>query len=78
MIPRRELILEALESAHGLDAFPDTIVKLRDHFRVDHMVYHWVSSSGEQFGCGTYSDEWVQRYIDKDYLRVDPVIIGCY
>ncbi|WP_299354107.1 LuxR family transcriptional regulator [uncultured Shimia sp.] len=78
MIPRRELILETLESAHGLEALQNTIVELRDHFRIDHLVYHWVSSSGEQFGCGTYSDEWVQRYLDKDYLRVDPVIIGCY
>ena len=78
MIPRREVILEALGQAHGPEAFQETIVKLRDHFRVDHLVYHWVSSSGEQYGCGTYSDIWVQRYIDQNYLRVDPVIVGCY
>lgn len=78
MIPRRELILEALGNAHGLEALQESIVSLRDHFRVDHLVYHWVSASGEQYGCGTYSDAWVQRYINRDYLRVDPVIIGCY
>ena len=78
MIPRRELILEALGQAHELDQFQEAIVRLRDHLRVDHLVYHWVSSSGEQYGCGTYSDTWVQRYLDQNYLRVDPVIIGCY
>jgi DNA-binding CsgD family transcriptional regulator len=77
-IDRRESLLEELEQAQGLENLQATIVALRDHFRVDHMVYHWVSSSGEQFGCGTYSDAWVARYVDQDYLRVDPVIIGCY
>ena len=54
------------------------IVSLRDEYAVDHIVYHWVSSDGEQYGCGTYPLEWVQRYVDRDYLRVDPVVIGCY
>jgi len=51
---------------------------LRALLRVDHMVYHWVSAAGEQYGCGTYAPAWVQRYVERDYLRVDPVIIGCY
>ena len=75
---RREALLEELERAQGLEALQATILALRDHFSVDHMVYHWVSSTGEQFGCGTYSDDWVQRYVERDYLRVDPVIVGCY
>ncbi|MDV4143260.1 MULTISPECIES: helix-turn-helix transcriptional regulator [Shimia] len=77
-IERRETLLGELERAQGLEQLQSAILDLRDHFRVDHMVYHWVSSDGEQFGCGTYSDAWVQRYVDQDYLRVDPVIIGCY
>ncbi|WP_245729530.1 helix-turn-helix transcriptional regulator [Salinihabitans flavidus] len=54
------------------------IEALRDDFAVTHMVYHWVNSAGEQYGCGTYSDEWRDRYIEMKYVRVDPVIIGCY
>lgn len=77
-IERREALLGDLERAQGLEALQATIIALRDHFHVDHMVYHWVSSNGEQFGCGTYSDIWVQRYVDLDYLRIDPVITGCY
>jgi hypothetical protein len=67
-----------LEQASELDRLQIVSEQLRDHFKVDHLVYHWVSSSGEQYGCGTYSDEWVQRYIEKEYLRTDPVILGCY
>ncbi len=42
------------------------------------MVYHWVDSSGDQYGCGTYSDAWRDHYITQNYLRVDPVITGCF
>lgn len=33
---------------------------------------------GQQYGCGTYDPEWVRRYLEKGYLRIDPVIQGCY
>tara|TARA_B110000238_G_scaffold92268_1_gene100965 strand:+ start:402 stop:785 length:384 start_codon:yes stop_codon:yes gene_type:complete len=45
---------------------------------VDLMVCHWVDSAGDQYSCGTYPAEWVHRYLDQNYLRVDPVITGCY
>lgn len=67
-----------MEHAVGLDDIQALIVDLRDHYRIDHIVYHWVSSDGEQYGCGTYSTDWAQRYVDMDYLRIDPVIIGCF
>lgn len=73
-----ETYLERVEQASGLDDIQALIVALRDHYRIDHIVYHWVSSDGEQYGCGTYDPRWVQRYVEKDYLRVDPVIIGCF
>ncbi len=78
MTPKVERILEELERALALDELQGLIEALRDEFKVDHIVYHWVSAKGEQYGCGTYSDEWVERYIERDYLRVDPVIQGCY
>jgi DNA-binding CsgD family transcriptional regulator len=67
-----------LEQATEFDQLQAVSEKLRDVLEIDHLVYHWVSSNGEQYGFGTYPDEWVQRYVDKDYLRVDPVIQGCY
>ena len=62
----------ALEEIHGLT------LGLRDHYKIDHVVYHWVSADGEQYGFGTYPPAWVQRYVDKDYLRIDPVVLGCF
>ena len=78
MTPKVERILEELERATALEQLQGLIEALRDEFRVDHMVYHWVSANGDQYGCGTYSSEWVDRYLERDYLRTDPVIQGCY
>ena len=71
-------ILEELEFVTSLEGMQNTIVALRDTLGVDHIVYHWVDSRGEQYGCGTYSRKWVRRYEKKNYLRTDPVITGCY
>lgn len=70
--------LEQVELARGLDDIQSLILALRAQYQVDHVVYHWVSSDGEQYGCGTYDPVWVQHYVDRDYLRVDPVVIGCF
>jgi len=71
-------ILGDLEQASELGELQNISEQLRDYFEIDHLVYHWVSSSGEQYGCGTYSDEWRARYLEKEYLRIDPVIHGCF
>lgn len=75
---RMETILEELAQAEGLEGLNTAIFALRDTFGVDHMVYHWVDSAGDQYGCGTYSDAWRDRYLEQGYLRIDPVILGCY
>ena len=71
-------ILEALDASSTLDELQEIITGLRDAYGVDHMVYHWVDSAGDQYGCGTYSDAWGERYLAQNYLRIDPVIQGCY
>lgn len=73
-----EPILELLEQADTLDKLQAASVALRDILHVDHIAYHWVDSSGDQYGCGTYSAAWQTRYLEQNYLRVDPVVIGCY
>jgi DNA-binding CsgD family transcriptional regulator len=75
---RLDGLIERLESAEGLSDLQGAIEDLRDRLGVDHIVYHWVNANGEQYGCGTYDIEWVTRYIKKGYLRVDPVVSGCY
>jgi len=73
-----ERYLERVEQAQGLSDIQGLIVDLRDLYGIDHIVYHWVSSDGEQYGFGTYDPVWVQRYVEQDYLRIDPVVIGCF
>lgn len=73
-----EQILEGLEKAAGLEGLQKASEALRDELGIANIVYHWVDSAGDQYGCGTYSDEWRERYLEQNYLRVDPVIAGCY
>ena len=70
---RLDTIMEALEEASEPGELQSTIKQLRAYFNVDHMVYHWVSGAGDQYGCGTYPPEWVARYLEKEYLRIDLV-----
>lgn len=77
-IPAHEALLERLEGAEGLEDLQSIIEELRDSYGVDHMVYHWVSGSGQQYGCGTYDLSWVSRYVEQGYLRIDPVVSGCF
>jgi DNA-binding CsgD family transcriptional regulator len=72
-----ESFLDRLQQATTLEDLNRATEQLRDHYGIAHIVYHWVSSVGEQYGAGTYSTEWVDRYLDRGYVRVDPVILGC-
>lgn len=73
-----ERILSDLERATGLEEMEAALFAFRDAYQVDHMVYHWINSAGQQYGCLTYSLDWHDRYLEQNYIRVDPVIIGCY
>lgn len=75
---RLNRIFRRLDDASELSDLQEVIEDVRDCFHVSHAVYHWVSSDGDPYGCGTYDPAWVQRYIEQGYLRVDPVILGCY
>lgn len=71
-------ILQDLENTNTLDELTGVAVRLRDRLKVEHLTYHWVDGAGDQYGCTTYSDAWEDRYRDKNYHRIDPVILGCF
>ena len=73
-----EPFLEGLSNVRTLDQLSDRIGTLRDALNVEHIVYHSVNSTGEQYAALTYSPDWVDRYIEEDYARIDPVVQGCY
>ena len=74
--------LSKLGEADALEQIQGLIVglrnELRNELRIDHIVYHWVSADGEQYGFGTYDPQWVQHYVDQEYLRIDPVVLGYF
>lgn len=71
-------ILQDLESTSTLDELSAVAFRLRDRLKVDHLTYHWVDGAGDQYGCTTYSDAWEEVYREKNYHRIDPVIMGCF
>ena len=73
-----EKFLERLNLATAHEDFQRATSELQEHYKVNHVVYHWVNSVGERFGAGTYSTEWVDRYLERDYLYIDPVVVGCF
>lgn len=78
MRTRLNRFLQDLESADRLEQIQGLTTQLRDALEIDHVVYHWVSVDGEQYGFGTYDPAWAQRYQDQDYIRIDPVVLGCF
>lgn len=73
-----ETLISGLQQASGRDDLQAIVFALRDLYDVDHVVYHAVSSAGQQYAALTYSPEWVSRYLDMDYDRIDPVVQACY
>lgn len=73
-----EDFLQTLEKVRARDELNDFIVGLRDVLGVEHVVYHSVNSTGEQYAALTYSPEWVEQYLTMDYARTDPVVQSCF
>jgi DNA-binding CsgD family transcriptional regulator len=70
--------IEKLQQAKTLEDLRSVILGLRDHFQIEHLVYHSVNSTGQQYAVLTYAPDWVDRYIREDYARIDPVVQGCF
>ncbi len=53
------------------------ILSLSDELNVEHVVYHSVNSTGDQYAVTTYHPNWVDHYLGNDYARIDPVVQAC-
>ncbi|MEH6833680.1 MULTISPECIES: helix-turn-helix transcriptional regulator [Falsihalocynthiibacter] len=73
-----ESIIDQLGQAQSLEALQDQVFQIRDLYEVEHLVYHSVNSTGQQYAALTYEDAWVDHYIETDLARVDPVVKGCF
>lgn len=71
-----EEALSRLDGVRTLDDLQREVTRLRDLLGVDHAVYHSVHSTGHQYALHTYSPAWAQRYMEREYARVDPVVVA--
>lgn len=78
MATKLEAFIERTLRAKSSEDLNREILSLRDIFEVEHLVYHSVNSTGEQYALLTYSNDWVNQYMEQGYLRVDPVVQGCF
>jgi DNA-binding CsgD family transcriptional regulator len=78
MPARLESFIAGLQQVTTLDDLQSVIHGLRHHFAIEHLVYHSVNSTGQQYAVLTYSPDWVDRYLERDYARIDPVVQGCF
>ena len=78
MPKRLERFIGQLQQSTTLEDLQVVVCGLRDHFHIDHLVYHSVNSTGQQYAVLTYAPLWVERYLEQDYARVDPVVVGCF
>ena len=69
---------DALSQATTLEELQGFVEGLRDVYDIENLVYHSVNASGGQYAALTYSPTWVDRYIERGYERIDPVVQGCY
>lgn len=70
--------IERMQTAKTFEDLQALVLGLRSLFEVEHLVYHSVNSTGQQYAALTYREDWVARYIERDYARVDPVVQGCF
>lgn len=78
MNQRLEHFLEGLHRASDLDALQTLITDLRGVYDVEHLVYHSVKNTGQQYAALTYAPEWVDHYVSESLEKVDPVVQGCF
>jgi DNA-binding CsgD family transcriptional regulator len=71
-----EALLEALQTTKSIEELQVWTHELRDHLGVTHVFYHTATLKREQVGAFTYSLDWARRYLERDYISIDPVVIG--
>jgi DNA-binding CsgD family transcriptional regulator len=77
-LPQFEATFERISKTADLKELSSLMAELRDLYGLAHLVYHAVDLPGasEQnpILLLTYDPEWVKRYTERDYFRIDPVV----
>ncbi|WP_308916038.1 helix-turn-helix transcriptional regulator [Jannaschia sp. LMIT008] len=78
MSARLEQFLGRLSDAATVDDAKAAVLSAVSDFGVEHLVFHAALPNGEQVSAFTYRPDWVETYVEQDFFRVDPVVLGCY
>lgn len=72
-----QTLIDRLPDANGQDEIRQSIDLFRSIFDLEHIVYHGINlgPNKENYAILTYSEEWVERYIAKSYVNIDPVVL---
>lgn len=71
-----EALLERLQTTKSIEDLQVWTHELRDYFGVAHVFYHTATLTREQVGAFTYSRDWARHYLERDYISIDPVVLG--
>jgi len=77
-VPDQEALAGAFSIIEDVQDMEATVVALRDFLAVDHLVYHssrlGASPSADPYIRLTYPASWIKRYLQMNYVEVDPVL----
>jgi DNA-binding CsgD family transcriptional regulator len=69
-----------IERAASVEELSAVLVGLRDESGLAHLVYHAAHVPAFEkvnpLLVLTYDDAWVKRYVERDYFRIDPVVLA--
>lgn len=68
----------AFEAIKASKEVSEAIIAIRDAYKIDHVTYHMAhmisGNYDHPFVRTTYPDSWVSRYLQKGYVKIDPVV----
>ena len=71
-------LMDQFDDVRTMQKCRETLYTIVDRYGLANAAYLGVNLPGQprnqHFGVVTYSNEWVNRYIQSDYFRIDPVI----
>ncbi|MCG6117750.1 MAG: LuxR family transcriptional regulator [Aquimonas sp.] len=75
-------VLQGLAGMAGSQALSARIDRVCASIGIDHWLYAvnlpLLNDRYQQFTLGSYPETWVKRYIERDYLKIDPVVAHCH
>ncbi len=74
MSPEIAETVEQLAAIHEMDQLRQAMEGLRRRMGFDHVTFALLPNSGFNFHLTTFPTGWVERYVQRGYLDLDPVV----